>query len=616
MDSFLNIEDKKMNLQEFVKILKLNNELFEINEFVDPQLEITEIVDRISKSNQNKALLFTNNGTNFPVLINAFGSEKRIALALHAKSLEEIEENIASIFKILTTPKNISDKFAIAKQLFKFSTYLPKVINKKGECQQVIDLNPDLNKLPILKCWPLDGGKFITLPLVHTKSIHNGKRNLGMYRMQVFSGNTTGMHWHIHKTGAMHFNEYKKQGKKIPIAVCLGGDPVYSYCATAPLPEGIDEYILAGFLRKKRVKLVKCITQDIEVPEDVDFVIEGYIDPNEPLKIEGPFGDHTGFYSLQGNYPVFHVTAITHKKNAIYPATIVGIPPQEDYWFIKASERIFLQFLKNTLLNEIIDMHMPDFGVAHNLVIIQIEPQYPQHASKIAHALWGIGQMMLNKIIIITNENIKNTNILFNRIIRLKNWKDRILLSYGPLDVLEHSSIKPTEGGKLAFNAIINNELDFISEFQSIEIIDNNLDINTDYAPFGIIIIYVEPDFVVEKEHIHTFFKVNNSNELKIFLVDKQLKNQEFKYIAWHFMANFDPSLDFKIIDNYLIFNGSIKTKNNRKTPNPTISSLETIQNIDKKWSKLLSIPIIESPSKKLASLKYGNNYIASFDKN
>lgn len=606
-----------MDLQEFIHILKSNDELIEISQFVDPQLEITEIVDRFSKSNQNKALLFTNNGTKFPVLINAFGNEKRIGIALHAKSLKEIEENIASIFKILTTPKNILTKLALAKQLFKLSTYLPKVVNKKGACQQVIDLKPDLNKLPILKCWPFDGGKFITLPLVHTKDIKNGKRNIGMYRMQVFSNNSTGMHWHIHKTGAMHFNEYKKQGKKIPIAVCLGGDPVYTYCATAPLPEGIDEYILAGFLRKKKVKLVKCITQNIEVPEDVDFVIEGYIDPNEPLKTEGPFGDHTGFYSLQGNYPVFHVTAITHKKNAVYPATIVGIPPQEDYWFIKASERIFLQFIKNSLLNEIKDMRMPEFGVAHNLVITQIEPRYPQHATKIAHALWGIGQMMLNKILIITNNNIDSLDNLFQQIIRLKNWKDRILLSYGPLDVLEHSGIKATEGGKLSFNAIIHNEHDFISEPQSIDININNIDFNTDYASFGIIIIYVEPDFIFEEKHIHNSFKMSNSNELKIFLVDKQLKNFDLKYIAWHFMANFDPSLDFKIIDNrYLIFNGSIKTKNNRTTPNPTLSSFETIQKIDNNWSKLFSIPLIESPSKKLSKLKYGNNHIASFDKN
>lgn len=605
-----------MDLITFVEILRKNNELIEVSEWVDPQLEVTEIVDRFSKSNFNKALLFKNNGTDFPILINAFGSEKRIAYALHANSLHEVEKQIASVFTMLQPPKNITDKISIAGKLFKLSSYMPKLINKKGKCQQVIELNPDLSKLPILKCWPFDGGNFITLPLVHTKDAIYGKRNVGMYRMQVFTKNSTGMHWHIHKTGALHCNEYKKQGKLIPVAVCLGGDPVYTYCATAPLPEGIDEYILAGFLRKKRVKLVKCITQDIEVPEDVDFVLEGYIDPNEPLKTEGPFGDHTGFYSLQGEYPVFHLTAITHKKNAIYPATIVGIPPQEDYWFIKASERIFLQFLKNSLLNELEDMRMPDYGVAHNLVLAKITPRYPQHALKIAHALWGIGQMMLNKILVITNYDIDQIDELFFKIIRLKNWKSRILLSYGPLDVLEHSGIKPTEGGKLSFNAVVENDEEYLSEKLTLEINSDNFTFNKKFADFGIVILYVKPDFVIEHDFIQQHLQIKTSNEVRIFLVDEHLKELDFKYTAWHFMANFDPSIDFKIIDNrFLIFNGCIKTKNNRITPNPSLSSIETIQKIEEKWNTIFSIPLIESPSKKLSVLQNGNHFIATFDK-
>jgi len=605
-----------MNLQSFVKLLKEKNELIEVSEWVDPQLEVTEIVDRFSKSNHNKALLFTNNGTEFPILINAFGSEKRIAYALRANSLHEIENHIADIFKLLKPPKGIRGKLSIAGQLLKLSSYMPKLIHKKGKCQQVIDLNPDLSKLPILTCWPFDGGKFITLPLVHTNDAFDGKRNVGMYRMQVFSKNSTGMHWHIHKTGAMHYEEYKKQGKKIPVAVCLGGDPVYTYCATAPLPDGIDEYILAGYLRKKRVQLVKCITQNIEVPEDVDFVLEGYIDPNEPLKTEGPFGDHTGFYSLQGQYPTFHLTAITHQKNAIYPATIVGIPPQEDYWFIKASERIFLQFLKNSLLNELEDMRMPDYGVAHNLVLAKIHPRYPQHALKIAHALWGIGQMMLNKILIITNRNIEPIDELFLKIIRLRNWKNRILLSYGPVDILEHSGIKPTEGGKLSFNAVIDEETEYLPETTISNIEIKDLEYNADYAKFGIIILYVKPDFLLEKELLEQHIKCDTINEVRIFLVDEHLKGFDLKYTAWHFMANFDPSIDFKIIDNrFLILNGCIKTKNNRITPNPSLSSIETIQKIDEKWNTIFSIPLIESPSKKLSVLQHGNHFIAAFDK-
>ncbi|NSW44430.1 MAG: menaquinone biosynthesis decarboxylase [Bacteroidales bacterium] len=604
-------------MQHFIELLRGKGELIEISEYVNPELEITEIVDRLSKSNTNKALLFTNNGTSFPLLINAFGTEQRIAYALHANSLYEVEENIQSLFQILKPPKTIKDKWSLILKLAKIGSYMPKFIKRKGKCQQVVHFNPDLNILPILKCWPHDGGKFITLPLVHTKDAIDGKRNVGMYRMQVFSNNTTGMHWHIHKTGALHFDEYKKQGKKIPVAVCLGGDPVYTYCATAPLPEGIDEYILAGLLRKKKVKLVRCLTQNIEVPEDADIVIEGYIDPNEPLANEGPFGDHTGFYSLTGLYPIFHITAITHKKDAIYPATIVGIPPQEDYGFIKASERIFLQFLKNTLLPEIIDMRMPAYGVAHNLVLTQIKPRYPQHAAKVAHALWGIGQMMLNKILIITNEPIDLPEKLFKKIITLESWADRIQLSFGPLDVLEHSGLKPTEGGKMFFDAVFNHSTQFTENMNIENIVFSYKPIYTNFLSYGILILFVEPEFDVFKHSIFNELKQINRKEVRVFLVDKNLEGLDWSYIAWHFMANFDPSVDFNIIENkILIFNGSIKINNQRITPNTTISNKETIDIIDKKWSSLLPLSFIKSPSLILKKLNYGDGYLASLNKN
>jgi len=604
-------------MQHFIKILREKGELIEITEYVNPELEITEIVDRLSKSNTNKALLFTNNGTSFPLLINAFGTEQRMAYALHAKSLNEVEENIRGLFHILKPPKTFKDKWSLVLKLAKIGSYMPKSIRRKGKCQEVVHLNPDLNILPILKCWPHDGGKFITLPLVHTKDAFDGRRNVGMYRMQVFSNNTTGMHWHIHKTGAMHYEDYKNHGKKIPVAVCLGGDPIYTYCATAPLPEGIDEYILAGLLRKKKVKLVKCLTQNIEVPEDADIVIEGYVDPNEPMAKEGPFGDHTGFYSLTGLYPIFHITAITHKKDAVYPATIVGIPPQEDYGFIKASERIFLQFLKNTLLPEIIDMRMPAYGVAHNLVFTQIKPRYPQHAAKVAHALWGIGQMMLNKILIITNESIDLPENLLKKIITLETWVDRIQLSFGPLDVLEHSGIKPTEGGKMFFDAVFDNSTTFTKNENIENIILSYKPIYTNLLSYGILILFVEPEFDIFKHPILNELKQINRKEVRVFLVDKNLEGLDWSYIAWHFMANFDPSVDFNIIDNkILIFNGSIKINKQRITPNPTISNNETIDIIDKKWSSLLQQSFIMSPSLVLQKLNYGDGYLASLNKN
>ena len=339
-------------LQEFIKVLEENGQLIRIKEYVNPELEITEITDRISKSkNQNKALLFENNGTAFPLLINAYGSEKRICLALNTPSLSTIENEIKGLINKFLNPINsFKEKINILFLLKNLSSYFPYVSKKAASCQDVINKNPDFSSLPVLKCWPHDGGKFITLPVVNTKDPVTGIRNAGMYRMQIFNSTETGMHWHLHKTGARHFEEYLKLKKGIPVAVVLGGDPVYAYCASAPLPDGIDEYILAGFLRKKRVRLVKCVTQDIDVPADADIILEGYIDPTEQLVNEGPFGDHTGFYSLPDNYPKFHISCVTHRKNAIYPATIVGIPPQEDYWLIKASERIFLPLMQKASL--------------------------------------------------------------------------------------------------------------------------------------------------------------------------------------------------------------------------------------------------------------------------
>ena len=394
------------NLQHFIEALESEGELLRIKEYVNPHLEISEITDRISKTNGGgKALLFENTGYNFPVLMNAYGSEKRMCLALGVKNLDDVSKEIESLFHLLASPKeNIIDKLKLLPKLNQFAGWMPKVKSGRGECQQVIMKEPDITKLPVITCWPKDGGPFVTLPVIHTKDPNTNSRNVGMYRMQVFGPTLTGMHWHKHKVSAKHFNEYKKLGKKMPVAVALGGDPVYAYSATAPLPENVDEYMLAGFLRKKKVELVKCITQtEIEVPADADFVIEGYVDPHDEMIWEGPFGDHTGYYSLPDWYPRFHITCITHKQNAVYPATIVGIPPQEDAWLGKATERIFLAPMKMTMVPEIIDMDMPVEGVFHNLVIAQIKKEYAGQGQKVMNAMWGAGQMMFNKILVLTS---------------------------------------------------------------------------------------------------------------------------------------------------------------------------------------------------------------------
>ncbi len=609
---------------DFIKQLKDANELIEINHPVSTELEITEIVDRFSKSTEhNKALLFTNNGSSFPLLINAYGSEKRIAMALHAHSLTEVEQRIQKLFELLKPPVSIYDKLRLLYSVIQLGRCMPVYKKGKGACQECIHLQPDIHILPVLKCWEHDGGKFITLPLVHTQDPVSGQINVGMYRMQVYSDTTTGMHWHIHKTGALHYEEAKKLGKKIPVAVCLGGDPVYTYCATAPLPEGISEYILAGIIRNKAVSLVQCITQPIFVPSDADIVIEGYVDPNEPLVEEGPFGDHTGFYSLPDLYPVFHITAITHKKRAIYPATIVGIPPQEDFWFIKASERIFLQFLSHAILPEIVDMQMPDYGVAHNLVLVQIKPRYPKHAHKIAHALWGIGQMMLNKVLIITDEPLNDQ--LYEKIFATPDWYQRMLLSYGPLDALEHATSKSFEGGKIMFDAThLTDQIKPSEKLENITKLLSNVllsEIRTELSQYSVYYAFIDSEKHIASDQLAE--QLNNygiKREIRLFLFDKRLETLTIHDAIWHFLAHFDPSQDISILRKenctVLLFDGRIKHRAGKPIPNPTISPDNIIKKVDKQWSNYCQLPFIPSPSLKYKKLIKGSSFLFNEMKN
>ncbi|HEY6955889.1 MAG TPA: menaquinone biosynthesis decarboxylase, partial [Flavisolibacter sp.] len=445
------------NLQHFIDVLEREGELVRIKEYVNPKLEISEITDRISKTaGGGKALLFENTGYDFPVLMNAYGSDKRMCLALGVRHLDDVAKEIESLFHLLASPKeSIVDKLKLLPKLNQFAGWMPKVKSGRGECQQVIMKEPDISKLPVITCWPKDGGPFVTLPIIHTKDPNTNSRNVGMYRMQVFGPTLTGMHWHKHKVSAKHFNEYKKAGKRMPVAVALGGDPVYAYSATAPLPENVDEYMLAGFLRKRKVELVKCISQpEIEVPADADFIIEGYVDPSDEMIWEGPFGDHTGYYSLPDWYPRFHITCITHRRDAVYPATIVGIPPQEDAWLGKATERIFLAPMKMTMVPEIIDMDMPIEGVFHNLVIAQIKKEYAGQGQKVMNAMWGAGQMMFNKILVLADEQVKiqDYEALAKYIFRNLNPATDVYFSQGPMDVLDHSCSKLGFGGKMCID--------------------------------------------------------------------------------------------------------------------------------------------------------------------
>lgn len=443
-------------MKEFAALLEREGELVRCTARVDPVLEITEIADRFSKQpGGGKALLFEDTGSPFPLLINALGSERRMALALGRPSLEEIGEEINTIFRGLVSSKTgWWDKLSLLPLLGEMASWMPKKVKGRGRCQEVVMDPPDLGLLPVLQCWPADGGRFITLPAVHTLDPDTGAPNTGMYRMQLFGGTLTGMHWHRHKTGANHYEKYKSLGRRMPVTVTLGGDPSYVYAATAPMPENMDEYLLAGFLRKKQVRLVQCLTNALWVPCDVDFVIEGYVDPGEELIWEGPFGDHTGFYSLADYYPRFHVTCITHRRDAVYPATIVGVPPMEDAWIGKATERIFTTPIRLTMIPELVDMDLPFAGVAHNLSVVKINKSYPGQAVKVMHALWGAGQMMFNKILVVADSDadVHDYQVMAQLFARWFDPEYSLHFSRGPLDVLDHSSQLFAYGSKVGID--------------------------------------------------------------------------------------------------------------------------------------------------------------------
>ncbi len=442
------------DLREFLKLLEEKSLLTRIKAEVDPVLEITEITDRTSKSpGGGKALFFEKvKGSAYPVVTNIFGSFERMCLALEVQRLDDVAGRIERLLN-QAAPKTLLEKVAMLPKLFEFSRYFPKSV-KNAPCQEIIEKdNPDLSKFPVLQCWPGDGGRFITLPMVFTKDPETGRQNCGMYRIHIYDKNTTGMHWHIHKDGARHYDKYKAMKKRMPAAIAVGSDPAVIYSATAPLPSSVDEMVFAGFLRKEPVEMVQCITSDIEVPANSELVIEGYLEPGE-LRLEGPFGDHTGFYSAADQYPVFHAACITHRKDMIYPATIVGKPPMEDCYMGKATERIFLPLLRLDF-PEIKDFNLPMEGVFHNAALISIKKSYPGHAKKIIHGLWGKGQMMFSKLLIIVDDDVDVQNISYTawRVLNNVDWKRDAVIAEGPVDDLDHSASWPRYGSKMGLDA-------------------------------------------------------------------------------------------------------------------------------------------------------------------
>jgi len=501
------------SFRDFVNALDRVGELKRIAQPVATELEITEIADREMKSpDGGKALLFekpTVNGvvSPFPVAINTMGSHKRMAMSLGANSVDEVAAELGSLMKA-KPPTSFREAIKLLGQALDLRHAKPKLV-KDGPCKEVIHkfdesrttrveswpkapeilgsarapravsgalagnisdvgqvvseaptttrearVLPTLLDLPIQKCWPLDGGRFITLPCVVTKDPDTGERNVGMYRIQIYDDRTTGMHWQLQKVGARHGRRYYETSTRMPVSIFIGGDPVFTFAATAPLPDGLDEFLLAGYLRKKSVELVKGETNDLEVPANADFVIEGYVDPKEPLREEGPFGDHTGYYTLPEPYPVFHITAITHRKDAVYPATIVGMPPMEDFYIGGANVKLFLPVFKMNF-PEIVDIALPAEGVFHNLVFVSIKKSYPMQAYKIMHGLWGMGQMMFTKYIVVVDDDVDVHNtreVLFRLCANTDPQRDSIFTK-GPADVLDHATSEMASGSKLGIDA-------------------------------------------------------------------------------------------------------------------------------------------------------------------
>jgi 4-hydroxy-3-polyprenylbenzoate decarboxylase len=459
------------DLAEFVALLDKRGRLHRVSVPVSRDLEITEITDRVSKSvpDANVALLFERvEGSEIPVLINAYGSAERMAWALGVESLDEPGQRVAKLLDP-KMPGGFADKLRKLTTLIDVAKASPRRVTQ-APCQEVVETtSPSLAGLPVLQCWPGDAGRFITLPAVFTRDPVTAARNVGMYRLQVFDDRTLGMHWQLHKGGAEHHHRAEHRAsasssERMPVAIALGGEPVMTYAASAPLPPGVDEVVFAGWLRGAGIEMVRCRTVDLDVPANAEIVLEGWVDPRE-RRLEGPFGDHTGYYSLARDYPVFHLTAVTRRARPIYPTTVVGRPPQEDYWLGKTTERLFLPIIR-MMLPEVVDMNMPAEGVFHNLVVVSIRKRYPGQARKVMTALWGMGLMMLAKTIVVVSEhvNVHDLSEVAWRATGNIDPKRDLLLLDGPTDDLDHAAIRHRFGGKLGVDATDKGPLDELGQ--------------------------------------------------------------------------------------------------------------------------------------------------------
>ena len=598
-----------MNLQDFISKLESAGELIRIGTQVSSVYEIAELTDRQAKSaGGGKALLFEKTDKGFAVLTNMMGSERRISMALGVERPEDITVRIESLLKQVTSPKDsLSDQLKMLPLLSEVARWFPKKLKHRGECQQVVLTGDDasLDILPILKSWGCDGGRFVTLPMVNTLDPQTGIRNVGMYRMQIFDSKTTGMHWHRHKTGARHYDGYKAAGRIMPVSVAIGGDPAYTYAATAPMPDNMDEYLLAGFLRRKPVKLVKCITNDIYVPDDCDFVIEGYVDPSEPLTVEGDFGDHTGFYSLTDLYPRLHVTAITHRKDALYPATVVGVPPQEDAYISIATERIFLAPIRLVMQPEIVDMTMPVAGTSHNIAIISMSSRYKGQAAKVTQGMWSAGQMMFNKYLVLTpaTTDVRNAEQLA-ALLRGCDPKSATIRGEGIYDVLDHATATCGFGGKLALNLTENSTARTPSVTEHIAL-PEGVTMRTDLVDmWSTLLLFADNSADID---LTTIARQAGVECNFIALFDTRAAEFGAEDLLWIAAANTDPKRDIALTDSTLTIDARAKVpgaeNNPARFPNVVTSTEDVIELVDSRWEEYGIGEFITSPSRKYRKL-------------
>ena len=601
------------NLQDYIATLKSAGELIRIGTPVSSVYEIAELTDRQAKSpGGGKALLFENTDTGFPVLTNMMGSERRISLALGVEKSEDISARIDALLSQVLSPKeSLTDKLRMLPLLGEVAKWFPRKLKRRGECQQVIlkGEKASLDLLPILKSWGCDGGRFVTLPMVNTLDPYTGVRNVGMYRMQLFDSHTTGMHWHRHKTGARHYDGYKALGKPMPVSVAIGGDPAYTYAATAPMPDNMDEYLLAGFLRRKPVKLVKCITNDIYVPDDCDFVIEGYVDTSEPLALEGDFGDHTGFYSLKDLYPRFHVTAITHRRDAVYPATVVGIPPQEDAYISIATERIFLAPIRLVMQPEIVDMTMPTAGTSHNIAIISLRSRYLGQSAKVAQGMWSAGQMMFNKYLILTPEStVVRDSDQIAALIRNCNPTQAIIRGEGIYDVLDHATATCGYGGKMALDLTRVTESNASPTISNITLPEGVTMSTALVEKWSVLLLFADNAFNIDLSAIAAQEGVKCHC---IVLFDSRAEGFEAEDLLWIAAANTDPRRDIALHAGKVTVDARVKIPgvegNPARFPNVVTSTPEVIEAVDRRWEEYGIGEFIASPSLKYRKLLFND---------